>query len=369
MNLKEIKVKNQNFNYSVLIGNNILHLLSKKIKALCPKANKIIIIIDKKIPRLYKSKIKKALKNYELVALEFTSNEKLKSFSKINLLAEKCLANNINRSDIIISFGGGIIGDFSAFAASIIKRGINFINVPTTLLAQVDSSIGGKTGVNSRFGKNLIGSFYQPKLVLSDVSLLKSLPKREIICGYAEILKHAIIKDKKFFDWLKINTYKIIEKRNLNVLKNAIFASCKIKLHFVNQDVNEKNLRMILNFGHTFAHAIEAKNEYSKKINHGEAVLAGMIIATKLSLYKKTITNEVYLKIMNIYKQNKIPFSLTKFNNKKYLNEIINFMKVDKKNNDKKINLILLKKIGKTTIPGKYKMSAEELKKIVPKII
>ena len=126
---------------------------------------------------------------------------------------------------------------------------------------------------------------------------------------------------------------------------------------------------MILNFGHTFAHDIEAKNEYSKKINHGEAVLTGMVIAIKLSLYKKTITNEIYLKIINIYKNNKIPYSLAKFNNKKYLNEIINFMKVDKKNNDKKINLILLKNIGKTTMPGKYKMSAEELKKILPKII
>ena len=269
----------------------------------------------------------------------------------------------------MIAFGGGIIGDFSAFAASIIKRGINFINIPTTLLAQVDSSIGGKTGVNSKFGKNLIGSLYQPKLVLSDVSLLQSLPKREIICGYAEILKHSIIKDKKFFNWLKINTYKIIVKRDLNVLKYSIFTSCKIKLHFVNKDVNEKNFRMILNFGHTFAHAIEAKNKYSKKINHGEAVLTGMIIATKLSLYKKTITEKTYSEIIDIYKMNKISYSLSQFNKKKYLNKIVDFMKVDKKNNDKKINFILLKEIGKTTIPGKYKMSVEELKKIVPQII
>ena len=369
MKLKEIKVKNYNSKYSILIGDNILHLLPKKIKILCPEASTIVIVIDKKIPKFYKSKIKNFLKNYKLIVLEFTSNEKLKSFSKINLLAEKCLANNINRSDVVIAFGGGIIGDFSAFAASIIKRGINFINIPTTLLAQVDSSIGGKTGVNSKFGKNLIGSFYQPKLVLSDVSLLQSLPKREIICGYAEILKHSIIKDKKFFNWLKINTYKIIVKRDLNVLKYSIFTSCKIKLHFVNKDVNEKNFRMILNFGHTFAHAIEAKNKYSKKINHGEAVLTGMIIATKLSLYKKTITEKTYSEIIDIYKMNKISYSLSQFNKKKYLNKIVNFMKVDKKNNDKKINFILLKEIGKTTIPGKYKMSVEELKKIVPQII
>ena len=173
----------------------------------------------------------------------------------------------------------------AGFVASIVKRGVNFINIPTTLLAQVDSAIGGKTGVNSNLGKNLIGSFYQPKLVISDTSFLNSLPKKEMICGYAEILKHSIIKEKKFFNWLKVNTKNILLKKPRE-LTYAIKKSCQIKIFIVKKDVNEKNLRMILNFGHTFAHAIEAKNKFSKKITHGEAVLSGMILASRLSLIK-----------------------------------------------------------------------------------
>ena len=150
------------------------------------------------------------------------------------------------------------------FVASLFKRGINFINIPSTLLAQVDSAIGGKTGINSQFGKNLIGSFYQPKLVISDTSLINSLPKKEIICGYAEILKHSIIKDRKFFNWLEKNTKKIFFKKKKELMF-AIKKSCEIKMHFVNQDVNENKKRMILNFGHTFAHAIEVKKNYSNQ--------------------------------------------------------------------------------------------------------
>ena len=144
----------------------------------------------------------------------------------------------------MISVGGGITGDVVGFVASIYKRGINFINIPTTLLAQVDSAIGGKTGVNSNYGKNLIGSFYQPKLVISDTSFINSLPKKEMICGYAEILKHSIIKDKKFFEWLERNTRLILEKKSKELIY-AIKKSCEIKMYFVNQDVNEKNMRMI----------------------------------------------------------------------------------------------------------------------------
>ena len=196
------------------------------------------------------------------------------------------LSKNFNRSDLIIGVGGGITGDVAGFVASIFKRGINFINIPTTLLAQVDSAIGGKTGVNSKYGKNLIGSFYQPRLVINDLSFINSLPKKEMICGYAEILKHSIIKDKKFFNWLTKNSKAVLGKKSKE-LAYAIKKSCEIKIYFVNQDINEKNFRMILNFGHTFAHAIEVKNNYSSKITHGEAVLTGMILETILTDIKK----------------------------------------------------------------------------------
>lgn len=266
MNLNEIKAKSSDFNYSIFIGNKILNTLPKKIRSLCPKTKKIAIILDKKVPKKYKIKIKKLLKNYQLFIFEYSANEKLKSFSNANKLTEKILSKNFNRSDTLIAVGGGIIGDFSAFVASIVKRGINFINIPSTLLAQVDSSIGGKTGVNSIHGKNLIGSFYQPKIVLIDISLLDSLNKREMVCGYAEILKHSLILKNNFFKWLESKSGKILKYKEPSLLKSAIYKSCKIKLYFVNKDVKEKNFRMILNFGHTFAHAIEAQNKFSRKI-------------------------------------------------------------------------------------------------------
>ena len=242
--------------------------------------------------------------------------------------------------------GGGILGDYSAFAASIIKRGINFINIPTTLLAQVDSSIGGKTGVNTSQGKNLIGSFYQPKLVLSDIETLKSLPQRELICGYAEILKHSLILKNNFFKWLKINSGSLLKNRNLNLLKTAVIESCKIKLHFVNKDVFEKNIRMILNFGHTFAHAIELQNKYSKKINHGEAVILGIKTAAKFSLLNNILNIKEFNLIENHLTKLNLPRKINKLFSIKDLNKILSFMKKDKKNNTNKINLVLLRKIG-----------------------
>ena len=227
----------------------------------------------------------------------------------------------------------------------------------------MDSAIGGKTGVNSSHGKNLIGSFFQPKLVLSDTSFIKSLSKKEMICGYAEILKHSIIKDKKFFSWLEKNTKSILARKSFP-LTYAIKKSCEIKMHFVTSDVNENNLRMILNFGHTFAHAIEVKNNFSKKITHGEAVLSGMILATKLSVLKKVCSFKTLKRIKNIYLRNHLSYTFKNFSNERSLKSLIPYLKNDKKNNDDKVNFILLKNIGKTALPNKNKISITNLKKI-----
>jgi 3-dehydroquinate synthase len=364
MKNQEIKFKNLNNNYSIIIGNNTLDLLPNKIRSLCPKTKKIALIIDTKIPSKFKKIIKNKLKKYELLILPFVSSEKNKSLNKVNFYLNNILSKNFNRSDLIIGIGGGITGDLSGFIASIFKRGINFINIPTTLLAQVDSAVGGKTGVNSHQGKNLVGSFYQPKLVISDTSFLKSLPKKEIICGYAEILKHSLIKDKNFFYWLKKNTKNILLKKSKE-LAYAIKKSCQIKMYFVNKDVNEKNLRMILNFGHTFAHAIEVKNNYSKKITHGEAVLSGMILALKLSLVKKVCSNKVVKEIKQIYKENDLSYTFKKYSNQNAIKSLIPYLINDKKNDDDKINFILIKRIGKTSMPNKYKISINNLKKII----
>ncbi len=363
MKKREIKFKSKSHSYSIIIGKNTLNILPQKIKSLCPNTNKIALIIDKNIPFKFKSILKKKLKNYNLLYLTFNSNEKNKSFKTVNNFLNILLKKNFNRSDLIIGVGGGITGDVTGFVASIFKRGINFINIPSTLLAQVDSAIGGKTGVNSEYGKNLIGSFYQPKLVISDTTFIRSLSKREMICGYAEILKHSIIKDKTFFNWLKKNTSSILSKKDSQLIY-AIKKSCEIKIYFVNKDINEKGSRMILNFGHTFAHAIEAKNNYSKKITHGEAVLSGMIMEAKLSVIKKICSNKTYDHIKNIYLNNNLSYTFERYSEKTSINKLIPYLKNDKKNNDNKINFILLKNIGKTALPNKSKISINNLTKL-----
>ena len=361
MSVQEVKFKNQGKKYSIIIGNNVLNILPKKITKLCPRTKKIALIFDKKVPNKYKKTISKKLKRYELFSYNLNTNEKTKSLKTVTSLLNKLFLKNFNRTDLIIGIGGGITGDLVGFVASIFKRGINFISIPTTLLSQVDAAVGGKTGVNSIYGKNLIGTFSQPKLVISDISFLKSLKKKEMVCGYAEILKHAIIKDKNFFNWLKNNT-KSIFLRDIKKLIYAIKKSCSIKLKFVNKDVSEQNLRMALNFGHTFAHAIEVKNNYSKNITHGEAVLSGMILVTKLSLIKKVCNENVLKDLLKIYKANNLDYTLKRFTKNKEIVSLIPYLKNDKKNNDEKINFILLKKIGQTTPPDKNKISINELK-------
>ncbi len=363
MKNQEIKFQNKSGKYSIFIGENSINLLPNKIKTLCPETKKIGVVVDKNIPSRYKQRLKKKLKGYEVSFLPFLANEKNKSLTKTYSLLNILLSKNLNRSDLIIAFGGGITGDVASFVASIYKRGINFINIPTTLLAQVDSSIGGKTGVNSSHGKNLIGSFYQPKLVLVDTTFLKSLPRKEMICGYAEILKHSIIKDKIFFNWLKKNTKLILDKKKKELVY-AIKKSCQIKMFFVKRDTNEKNLRMTLNFGHTFAHAIEIKNNYSKKSTHGEAVLSGMILAGKISVYKKLCSSKTLNEIKNIYIENNLDYTFKKYSNNKEIDKLLPFLKNDKKNNDDKINFILLKYVGKTTLTNQNKISLRNLKRI-----
>ena len=363
MKKQELKFSTKNNQYSVIIGNNIIGLLPKRIKKLCPKSKKIAVIFDKNVPNKFKKIFQKKLKAYNLSVFKFEANEKSKSIKSVNYFLDELLKKNFNRTDLIISVGGGITGDVLGFVASVYKRGINFINIPTTLLAQVDSAIGGKTGINSLHGKNLIGSFYQPRLVISDTVFLKSLPKKEIVCGYAEILKHGIIKDFKFFKWLEKNTKNIFLKK----AKELIFAikkSCQIKMYFVQKDVNEKGLRMSLNFGHTFAHAIEAKNNYSKNFTHGEAVLAGMILATRLSLINKVCNKNILNRIEKIYIDNNLTYTYKNFKSSKILINLIPYLKNDKKNNDSKINFILLKKIGKTAKPNSFKISIKKLKNI-----
>ena len=365
--MKNIKfiVKTKSKSYPIYFGDGILNTTGSLIKKNLVGVKKICIISDNKLPELLLKKLIKSLKKYDLRIFRLTANEKTKSIKVVNKIIEKLLKDNFNRSDCVIAFGGGVLGDLSAFISNLTKRGLKFVNIPTTLLAQVDASIGGKTGINSNHGKNLIGTYYQPDFVLSDVSILKSLPQREMISGYGEILKHALILDRKFFFWLARNGKKIINKENNNLLTKAIVKSCKIKSEIVSKDEKEKNLRMILNFGHTFAHGFERAKNFSKKLSHGEAVLLGMMIASELSNKKKLLSHHELSLIKKHYFILKLFKNINKVFKRNEINKIVYFMKNDKKNIDEKINLILLNKIGKTTKPKKIALEISEIKKFL----
>ncbi len=339
--------------YPIIIGSNLTSSVSKIFKLNSIYFDKCLIVVDRGVPKKFISNIKRSLKNKKIYVLFFNASEKNKNINSVNKILEILLDKNFSRNDVLISLGGGITGDVSGFAASLFKRGLRFANIPTTLLAQVDSSIGGKTGVNSKYGKNLIGSFYQPSLVLSDIEFLKSLSKREIICGYGEILKHSLIENKKFFSFLNKNLKKILSLSS-PFIEKAIYESCKIKKKIVEKDEKETALRKVLNFGHTFGHAYEASLGYNRKLNHGEGVILGMKTALNFSLRENMLSKNEYNLILNHIDNSGISVSIKKYFSIKDLNKILSFMIKDKKNNSEKINLVLLKKIGKPIFNKQY---------------
>ena len=349
----KLNIKTKTQKYPIIIGSNLTSKVSKIARNNSVNFKKCLLIIDNKVPKKFILKIKKSLKQKKIYICLFNANENNKNFFIINKILEILLNKNFSREDCLISIGGGITGDVTGFAASIFKRGLKFINIPTTLLSQVDSSIGGKTGINSKYGKNLIGSFYQPDIVISDTHFLKSLSNREIVCGYGEILKHSLINNKKFFNFLDKNSKKIISLSS-PFIEKAIYESCKIKKNVVEKDEKEKNLRKILNFGHTFAHSYEASLGFSKKLNHGEAVILGMQTALTFSLEMNILKKKDYQLIINHIKNLNLSISINKFFTIKELKKILFFMLKDKKNKSDKISLVLLNRIGSALIDKEY---------------
>ena len=345
MSTIKLQVKKGNQKYPIIIGNNILYKLQELLEKNSINFNQCLIVADKNVPSKLIDRVLNFLPKKKISLHYFKADEKNKNQKSIDEILFILLNKNFNRNDCVISIGGGITGDVSGFAASIFKRGLKFVNMPTTLLSQVDSSIGGKTGINSKYGKNLIGAFYQPSLVISDINFLKSLPKRELICGYGEILKHALIADKKFFTFLHKNSSKILDLKS-PLIEKVIYQSCLIKKKVVETDEKEIGIRKILNLGHTFAHAYEATLGYSKKLNHGEAVILGIRTAAKFSLANKILNIKDFELIEEHLNKLNLPRNINKFFTIKDINKILSFMKKDKKNNTNKLNLVLLKKIG-----------------------
>ncbi len=336
-------IKNKKLKTEILIKKNYV---LKFIINIAKNNEKVFCILDSKININFN-----LIKQENIKFISIQCGEKIKNLNGYKDLTEKLIKNNVNRKSVIIAIGGGTLGDLAGFVASTLLRGLDFYLIPSTLLSQVDSSIGGKNGINTINGKNLLGTFYQPKKVLIDISILNSLPKKEIISGYAEIIKHALIRDYSFFCWLEENANKLLNL-NKSILEQAIYKSITIKLHFVIKDEKEflsnNNSRAMLNFGHTIGHAIESYYNY-RKFNHGEAISIGMITEAKISNYLGLLSSNDLEKIISHFKKYKLKIYDKILKDRK----LIKILVKDKKNFKSNINFSLIEKIGSSIFYNK----------------
>lgn len=297
---------------------------------------KVLIVTNTTVAALHLETLQTHIVAKELHTVILPDGEMYKNFESLNLILNACFEHRLDRQSLLIAFGGGVIGDMTGFAASIYQRGINFIQIPTTLLAQVDASVGGKTGINNSYGKNLIGSFWQPRAVYCESVFLKTLPKREFAAGVAEIIKMAVTFDKSFFEWLE--THDLNDENNL---KSAIHKSIAIKADVVSQDETEKGIRAVLNYGHTFAHVIENQTQYSTYL-HGEAVAIGIVMANTLAQKLGLLSAEEAERIKALLEHYELP---THYNIDS-LEAFYDAFFLDKKSANDKITFILAKGIG-----------------------
>lgn len=279
----KVRVELGSRSYDILIGEQLLARAGQWLLPLV-KQQRVFVLSDTTVWGLHGAALSAGMAASDLTVVEKTlpPGESTKNWALLGEVVDWLLAQGAGRDDVLIAFGGGVIGDLTGLAASLLKRGMHFVQMPTTLLAQVDSSVGGKTAVNSCHGKNLLGTFYQPKLVIADTALLATLPERERRAGYAEIVKYGFINDRDFLAWLNTHGSKVLELDADSIAK-AVAVSCRAKAAIVAQDEREGGVRALLNLGHTFGHALEAENDYGADLLHGEAVGTGMALALRYS--------------------------------------------------------------------------------------
>ncbi len=346
--IKKIKVdiNSEKKIYDIIIGDNIIESLAGLIAEIY-QGSKVFLVTDKNVMNLYGEKITALLieAGFDITTYIVPPGEQAKGFEHLKNGYDLLLAENFRRDNLIIALGGGVVGDLAGFLAATFMRGIPFVQVPTTLLAQVDSSVGGKTAINHPAGKNLIGAFYQPELVLIDPNFLKTLSERELKTGLAELIKHGFIADNKLLKFLWDNSDEIFNY-NMDSLIHIIDRSCIIKSEVVNQDEKERGKRALLNFGHTIGHALEAVTEY-KSYNHGEAVAVGMVGAAQISYKMGKIDREAYDFVKELIKVYGLPFS---YQYNEDIEEVYQRLFFDKKVKNNSLRWILLKDLGKAYI-------------------
>ena len=349
--MQNIKVELGDRSYDIIIGSGLLAQAGEYIAPLLT-GGRVAIITDENVAGFHLDTLTNALGELSLTleTIVLPAGESQKSFDVLQEVLDRLLAAKFSRSDTLIAFGGGVIGDLTGFAASVLKRGCGFIQIPTTLLAQVDSSVGGKTAINTSAGKNLVGAFYQPSLVLTDTDVLSTLSQRQLKAGYAEVLKYGLINDPDFFDWLEENGSNILAG-DAKLQAEAISRSCASKASIVRQDEREHGVRALLNLGHTFGHALEAKAGYSDTLLHGEAISAGMLMAFEyadnIGVCKRQDVDRVraHLQKLNMPTLDTLAAEL-----KSDPDQLFTYMTQDKKNMNTDMTLILARGIGKSYI-------------------
>lgn len=333
--------------YPIYIGQALLsqaELLTKHITG-----KQVMIVTNTTVAPLYLEQIKSLLGPFKVADVVLPDGEQYKTLDTVNLIFDALLEHRFDRSCTLIALGGGVVGDMTGFAASSYQRGVNFIQVPTTLLSQVDSSVGGKTGVNHPLGKNMIGAFHQPKCVLIDVDTLDTLDDRQYAAGMAEVIKYGLLGNRDFLKFLQDNIHNLMN-RDKDLITQAVYQSCTDKADIVAQDELESGKRALLNLGHTFGHAIENTLGYGVFL-HGEAISVGMLMAAKLSQLEGDLTSQEVSEIQDLLEKSNLPINV---DGKISASEFLPAMSVDKKVIDGNIRLILMKKLGEAYISDIY---------------
>lgn len=333
--------------YPIYIGAGLLSRLPNLLPKLSGK--QVLVVTNTTIAPLYLEKVMAALEGYQASSVILPDGEQHKTLDTVNQIYTALLEGKYSRTATLIALGGGVVGDITGFAAASYQRGVDFIQIPTTLLSQVDSSVGGKTGVNHSLGKNMIGAFHQPKAVIADTDTLKTLPSRELSAGVAEVIKYGFIRDENFLTWNEQNMQSLLAC-DAGAIAYAVKRSCEIKAEVVAEDEREGGVRAILNFGHTFGHAIEAAQGYGEWL-HGEAVAIGMLMALKLSFKEGSISNEDVSRGEDIIRAGCLPIRGPE---NMSVDTYLEKMAVDKKNVDAKIRLVLLKQMGNAIVTSEF---------------